>query len=218
MMNLTHTIYLGILTISVLVAIINLKKGLSSPIKIIALLVMYTGLVEWSVFYKREFLPDKTNAQIYNCFMLVQYLAFAYYFQQIVQLPWVRKTIQGFLYLYPVFWFFLVFFVFKPNEWNSYIYMIGGVFTILWAVAYCYELLSADEPVLLRYCSEFWVAIGLLFFYVCGVPYMGMFNFLTQYQNDLAKLLKIPLQISNIVMYSLFTYAFICQLTATKRS
>ncbi|PRD48575.1 hypothetical protein [Sphingobacterium haloxyli] len=217
-MNITYYIYLGVLTLAVLTAIVSLKRGLHSSIAVIALVVLYTGLVEWSVFYKMEFMPDKTNVQMYNFFHLVQYLAFAYYFQQIIQSCKVRKVIQVFLYLYPVFWYLLVFFVFEFNEWNSYVFVVGGVCTILWAVIYCYELLAADEPVILRYNSEFWIAIGLVFFYVCSVPYMGMFNFLANLHVDLAYILKIPLQISNIVMYSLFTYAFICQLTIIKKS
>ncbi|TYR34743.1 hypothetical protein FXV77_14835 [Sphingobacterium phlebotomi] len=203
---------------AILTAIVTLKRGMTSPTRIIALVVLYTGLVEWSVFYKREFLPDKANAQIYNCFMLGQYLALAYYFRQIVQSSRVRKGIQVFMYLYPVFWYVFVFFIFKLNEWNSYVFIIGGVCTILWAVIYCYELLVADEPVMLRYNEKFWIAIGLIFFYVCSVPYMGMYRFLTAYYTNLATLLHVPLQISNIVMYYLFTYAFICQLTITKRS
>lgn len=199
-------------------AIVNLKRGLSSPTKIVAFLVVYTVLVEWSVFYKAEFCSDKTNVQIYNVFNLVYYLTFAYYFKQIIQLRVVQKIIQGFLYVYPILWYALVFFVFKLDEWNSYVFIVGGVFIIFFAIVYCYELLSAEEPIMLRNCSEFWIAIGLIFFYVCSVPYMGMYRFLTAHYTNLATLLHVPLQISNIVMYSLFTYAFICQLTITKRS
>lgn len=217
-MNISYYIYLGILTMAALTAIVSLKRGLSFPIRIIALVVLYTGMVEWSVFFKAEFMLDKTNVQMYNFFHLVQYLAFAYYFQHIIHSSNIIKVIQVFLYLYPVFWYTMVFFVFNLNEWNSYVFMVGGVFTILWAVVYCYQLLAADEPVMLRYNGEFWIAIGLIFFYVCSVPYMGMYRFLTAYYINLATLLHVPLQISNIVMYSLFTYAFICQLTITKKS
>lgn len=217
-MDITYYIYLGVLTMAALTAIVSLKKGISFPIQIIALLVLYTGFVEWSVFYKAEFCSDKTNVQIYNVFNLVYYLTFAYYFKQIIQLRVVQKIIQGFLYLYPIFWYALVFFVFKLNEWNSYVYILGGMFMLFFAIVYCYELLSAEEPIMLRNCSEFWIAIGLIFFYVCGVPYMGMYRFLTEYHLNLATLLWIPLQISNIVMYSLFSYAFICQLTNIRKS
>jgi|SRR5690606_18318377 len=217
-MDIIYQIYLGVLTIVALTTIVSLKQKFSYPVKIIVILVLYTCLVEWSVFLKFKFFSDKTSANIYNCFMLAQYLGFAYYFQQIIRFSWIRKAIQFFLYLYPVFWYLLVFFVFKPSEWNSYVYMVGGMFTILWAASYCYQLLNTDDPVALQFCSEFWIAIGLIFFYMCSVPYMGMFNFLIEVHNDLAALLRIPLQISNIVMYTLFSYAFICQLTATKRS
>ncbi|MBD1421944.1 hypothetical protein [Sphingobacterium chuzhouense] len=217
-MNTTYYIYLGVLTIAALTAIVNLKRGHSLPVQVIALVVLYTGLVEWSVFYKTEFSSETTSVHIYNFFHLVQYLAFAYYFRQLVKSRVFRKIMQIFLYFYPVCWYFLIFFVFQFDEWNSYVFISGGVCTILWAVVYCYQLLAADEPVMLRFNGNFWIAIGLIFFYVCSVPYMGMYRFLTEYHLNLATLLWIPLQISNIVMYSLFTYAFICQLTITKRS
>ncbi len=217
-MQIVYYIYLGILTMAGLTAIVTIRRGLSSPTKIIAVLVFYTTFVEWSAFYKIDFLQDKNNVQMYNFFMLVQYLAFAYYFQQMIKSISVHKVIYVFQYFFPIFWYILVFFVFKIDEWNSYSYIVGGVFTIFWAIAYCYELFTANEPLILSRNSEFWIAIGLLFFYVCSVPYMGMYRFLTEYHPYLATLLWIPLQVLNIFMYSLFTYAFICQLTATKRS
>jgi|SRR5690606_23767465 len=217
-MDITYYIYLGVLTMAALTAIGNLKRGHSSPIKIVALLVVYTVLVEWSVFYKIKFMQDKTNVQVYNFLSLVSSLALAYYFWLIIQSHKIRKVIQVFMYLYPIWWYILVFFVFKLNEWSSYVFVSEGMFIFFFAVVYCYELLAVEEPTMLRYNSKFWITIGLIFFYVCTLPYMGMYRFLTEYHVNLATLLWIPLQISNIVMYSLFTYAFICQLTITKRS
>src|SRR5690606_41503501 len=99
-MDITHIIYLSVLTMAALTAIVSLKKKISFPVQIIALLVLYTGVVEWSVVYKIEFMPDKTNVQMYNFFNLVQSLAFAYYFCRIIRFLFVQVLFCCFFFVF----------------------------------------------------------------------------------------------------------------------
>jgi hypothetical protein len=216
-MELKHITYMA-LGLSGVAGLFAFKHNGPYHIKVFAVLMAYTCLVELSIFFLKDFLPKGNNLPIYNCFMLVSFMGYAYFFRQIIESKTICRLIEVFLYLYPVFWFYVVFFIFQIDEWNSYVYLSGGAFTVLWAIAYCFGLFTSEEPVRIRYCGGFWIAVGLIFFYSCGLPYMGMFNFLTKNNNELANLLKIPLQISNIVMYLLFSYAFICQPTNTKKS
>lgn len=209
---------MGVLTIAALTAIVYLIWGKPSPVKIMALIVLYTGFVEWTVFYKLMFFADKTNVHIYGFFNLAEPLSIAYYFRQLIQSVRVQKIIRLFMYLYPVVWYIFVFFVFEYKEWNSYVYIVGGLFTLLWAVVYCYELLTVDNPVQLRQHSEFWIAIGLIFFQVCSLPYLGMFRYITEHFVNVAWVLQELHQVINIILFMLYTYAFICQLTITRRS
>lgn len=211
-------IYLAILFIAAVSAFTRIRKGLPFHLSVFALLLLYTFLVEWSAFFKSEFMEERDNLQLYNCFMLVSFMAYAFYFKQIIKSTFIRNAILVFLYLYPIFWYFVVFFIFKIGEWNSYVYVIGGLFTVFWAIMYCYQLFTSEEIVRFRYCSEFWIAIGLIIFYSCGLPYMGMFNFLTKNHLQIAIYLRQVILISNIVMYSLFSYAFLCQMINTRKS
>lgn len=216
-MELIYISYIALL-LSGVAGLVAIKRNGPFHLRIFAVLLAYTCLVELSLLFLKGFLPKGNNLPVYNFFMLVSYMGYAYFFKQIIPSKIVRRLIEAFLYLYPVFWYFVVFFVFKIDEWNSYVYIAGGAFTVLWAVAYCFGLFTSEEPVRFRYSGGFWIAIGLIFFYSCGLPYMGMFNFLTKNNSELASLLKIPLQISNIVMYLLFSYAFLCQTTHIRKS
>jgi len=216
-MELIHISYFTLLLSGVAGLVAIIRNG-PFHLRVLAVLVAYTCVVELSLLFLKGFLEKGNNLPVYNFFMLVTYMGYAYFFRQIIQSKTVRRLIEVFLYLYPVFWFYVVFFIFNIDEWNSYVYISGGAFTILWAIAYCFGLFTSEDPVRFRYSGGFWIAIGLIFFYSCGLPYMGMFNYLTKTNSELANLLKIPLQISNIVMYLLFSYAFLCQTTNTRKS
>src|SRR5690606_29094274 len=130
----------------------------------------------------------------------------------------IKRSIDVFLFLYPVVWYFIVFFLYKIDEWNSLVFVTGASFTIFVSILYCYQSFIAEEIIQFRYYSEFWIAIGLLIFYASATPYMGMFNYLTRTHHELALVLKTLLRISNIIMYSLFTYAYVCQMTNIRKS
>lgn len=86
------------------------------------------------------------------------------------------------------------------------------------ALIYCYEKLTSEETTSLFSEGEFWIAIGLIVYYTCVVPYMGMFHYLTENYEQLAVKLKKLNLITNIIMYCLFAYAFICTTIKTKKS
>lgn len=216
-MQLIYISYFALL-LSGVAGLVAIKRNAAFHLRVVAVLVVYTCLVELSLLFLKDLLTQGNNLPVYNFIMLVLYMGYAYFFKLIIQSKTIHRLIEGFLYLFPVFWYFVVFFIFKIDEWNSYVYIFGGAFTILWAITYCFELFTSEEPVRFRYSGGFWIAIGLIFFYSCGLPYMGLFNFLTKNNEELANLLKLPLQISNIVMYLLFSYAFLCHTIHTRKS
>ncbi len=219
MLHILHQVYVGILALAVPLVFINLRRRMPLPLLFFAILLLYTAMVEISIFVRAQVVGHvSNNVQLYNTFMLVEFLAYAYFFLLLVQSRPARQAIKAFLYAYPVFWYFVVFFVYEPNEWNSHVYTVGALFTVLWAVIFCYETFTSADVVSYRRYSEFWIAVGLIFFYTCGLPYMGMFNYLTRHHMDVALILRHVLLVANIIMYSLFCYAYVCQLINTRKS
>lgn len=193
-------------------------SDLSPHLKLFGRLLAFTALVEGGVFLGYTLQMLDNSLQVYNIAHLIYFMTYAIYFTWLIRLRAIRRLLRGFLYLYPIFWLVVVFFIFKWDEWNSYVFVVGALFTIIWSLAYCYELFVSEETFVFTCHSEFWIALGLLSFYLCNLPYMGMFNFLSKNYANMLHVLQHLLLVFNILMYSLFSYAFICQLTNTKRS
>jgi hypothetical protein len=214
-MNILVHVYPFVLLLAAVTGVVTVASGKAEGlhVKLLAYIVAFDCIAEVSVHYWLVRILHRPNLQAYNFIMLVEMMAYALFFLQIIQLPAVRKWIIGFLCIFPVFWFFMVYFVFEPQQWNSYVILAGSVFTVFWSLTYLYELVTAaDAGIPLRRCFEFWAAVGLLFFYACSVPFMGIYNFLLTHSPNLAHDIGWISFSLNIVLYSFFAYAFLCKL------
>jgi len=211
-------LYLVSLAISSLAGIC-LRLKLTKQLKVVALLCIYTLLFELSVFFFKQEVGYKGNTlPQYNFFILLEFMFYTYFFKQIIKNVYVLKGINLFLLMFPVLWYIFSFYCFNILQWSSYAFVFGGTFMIFFALIYCYEKLTSEETTSLFNEGEFWIAIGLIVYYTCVVPYMGMFHYLTENYEQLAVKLKKLNLITNILMYCLFAYAFICRTIKTEKS
>lgn len=211
-------LYLTSLVICSIAGLAMMLK-LTKQLKVVALLCVYTFLLELSVFlFKQEVGYEGNTLPQYNFFILVEFMFYAYFFKQIVRNIYLLKVINLFLLMFPVLWYIFSFYSFNILQWSSYAFVFGGTFIIFFALIYCYEKLTSDETTSLFNEGEFWIAIGLIVYYTCVVPYMGMFHYLTENYEKLAVKLKSLNLITNIIMYLLFAYAFLCKTIKTKKS
>jgi len=153
----------------------------------------------------------KTNLPAYNIIMLGEFLGYAYLFYLITRLQWLKKLAIALMAIFPIFWVIVVFALFGFSNWNSYVYVGGSIFIMLFAIVYYYELITNADIKRLSNNSEFWIATGLLIFYAGNLPFLGMYNFLIAHYRDLANNLTTVLKVLNIIMYSLFAYAYLCR-------
>jgi hypothetical protein len=211
-----YIISLAIGSIAGLSRILKLTKQL----KIVALLCVYTFLLEFSIIFFKQMISYNGNVlPQYNFFVFIEFMFYGYFFKQIVNNVYIQKTINVFLFMFPLLWYVFNFYCFNILQWNSYSFVLGGTFIIFFALIYCYELLTGlDETKSLVKEGEFWVAIGLILFYTCEVPYMGMYRYLSANYVQLAVKLKNLNLVTNIIMYLLFAYAFLCRTIKTKKS
>ena len=160
----------------------------------------------------------KNNMIVYNIFVLIQFMAYAFYFFKVIQLLWFKKICIVFLLLFPLLWIISVWYVFGIYNWNSYIHVAGSAFTIIACAVFFYQLYTGDELVSLSKNTEFWIAAALFIFYTCNLPYTGMLNYLINNALNVAEDLAYVLRLLNIVMYSIIIYAFVCRQINTTKS
>jgi len=159
----------------------------------------------------------KFNFPVYNIFMLIEYPLLAFYFSQIISSDTFKKIIISFIFFYPVLWCITFFSILKKHEFNSYGVMGGDLFIVIICARYLYELFTSTKLILFKKHAEFWIAIGLMFYSCCELPITGILNFLEQ-DWQMVRQLSIVLQILNIIMYSIFIYAFLCPIKTIPKS
>ena len=207
--------YLAFVGIAFLSSLNAFRLDFPLHLKVFSVLLGLDFLVEFSATVVVNLFHIRTNVPLYNCFMLVETMTYAWFFRTILTSRLLKGFIGGYLILFPIFWVIIVFFVFGISSWNSYVYIVESLFTVCLAAAFYYQLFTAPTLIRLTTSPEFWIATGLIIFYTCNLPYLGMLNFITKDYLSLAKSLLMLLQILNIIMYSLFTLAFLCTKTIT---
>lgn len=207
-------IVVAVIGLSFLFSLISFRLNFPLHLKVFALFLGLTFIVEFRATWLME--HHRSNVPLYNIFMLVESCFYAWFFRRIIQSTPVRKIINCFLLAFPLFWALVVFWAFGIHKWNSYVAVAESFFIICFSVSYYYQLFTQADLVRLDSNPEFWIATGLIIFYACNLPYMGMLNFLVKNYLLLARQLLAVLAILNIVMYSIFIYAFICRITTKK--
>jgi hypothetical protein len=94
-------------------------------------------------------------------------------------------------------------------------YAIGCLIIVIYAIYYFYELFKSASSVNLKREPAFWIITSLLFFYTCSFPIFGFANFLSGF-SVIAQNISAVLVILNVILYSLFTVAFLCRIRIQK--
>ncbi len=202
------TIYISFIAIAFGCSLIGFKLH-PLHLKLLCLIIGFDLVSELTGLYFYSLI--KTNLPVYNIVLLGEFVGYAYFFNIITKNQWLKKLTLIFMIIFPLFWIIAVFILFGFLNWNSYVYIVGSLFIIFFATAYYYELIKGKEIQNLRSSSEFWIATGLIIFFAANLPFLGMYNFLIVNYKDLANSFGSVLRILNIVMYSLFAYAYLCR-------
>lgn len=206
-------IYLGTVGAAFFVSLRSFRFDYPSHLKMFSVLIGLSFFVEFTVTVIFPFLKINSNyrSAMYTSFSLVEFELYAYFFYKIISIRWVKKAIKVYIFLFPVFWAITVFKGYGFLIWDSAEIAMGGFFTVCFCLVYIYYLSLSEQLIALSKHAEFWIVIGLILFYSCEIPYLGMLNFLNKNYPDLSlKALYASMSIDSI-MYGLFIYAYLCR-------
>jgi hypothetical protein len=216
-MSVLTYIYLLSILAAFLSSVIASGRGLSRELRMFSWLLGLTLAVEITAAMLAH-VVRRSNNWVYNSFTLVEFWVYGYFFSMILAGRWAKRIVLGFLIVFPIFWGVTVLYLFGFKHWNSYVIIVGSFFTVLFCLLYYYQLATAPDRPDLRRLSEFWIATGMLIFYMAALPYFGLLNFLIQYHLEAARDLLIVLQCLDTLMYILITYGYLCRTLNIKKS
>lgn len=146
---------------------------------------------------------------------------YGYFYYLIIRIKILRRIIFLFLVFFPIFWLATVIFRFGLHTWNSYVVTLGSFFSVVFAILYYCQLVTAEDIQPLRKLPEFWIATGMLIFYLGALPFLGTLNFFTGYylahRGFLHSLFNV-IKILNTLMYALFSFGFLWRIINTRKS
>jgi hypothetical protein len=210
-------LYLAAVLAAFLSSLITFRLDLPFHLKLFSYLLWLTFPVEVLSAYLIYF-AHKSNVWLYNIFTLPEFWLYGYYYLLMIHQPRLRIILKIFLVIFPIFWGITVFLVFGFNVWNSYVIILGSFFSVVFSLMYYYRLIIDPEIYPLRNLPEFWIASGMLIFYLGALPYFGTLNFLIRSHMHVAVTLSKVLTLLNTCMYTFFSYAYLCRMINIKKS
>jgi hypothetical protein len=206
------------------IAFLCLNKDSSGVWKSMILFLFITCLTELlGIHFRKLFLEDRVHAHqnvwLYNILLVFQACFISFMFHHLLKKYTQSKPIiiSG-LVILSVFYIFGIFThgIFVYNETTNTVMLV--VF-VVYSLYYYYRLLKDDKYVNFTYSAEFWWVAGLLLFYFGSTASDVFFDNLSPYKAASLKTLSSSIfKALNIILYSCWSYSFICRKWLTTTS
>lgn len=207
---MSNYIYTFVLIICVLVGFYH-QNALNKPVRYIFWLVCITLLVESIGLYNLK-VAHKSVEWLYDSFLFVEYALMALYFRDIIVSVPTKKAITVSVPI--LFSWILVSFIFSREMflWTSISFLLVAFLLCIYSCIYLRQMLQVHIEDHLSQNPHFWISTGILFFYAGTFFQSGLHKYLATVDRETAnQLYMIINHMLNIILYSLFTYGFICK-------
>ncbi len=206
-----HFYFLWAELLSFLMSLLFLRMICGSKLILFVPFLFLTNIVEWGSRYG-YFTFHHSNNWVLNIFSNVEFLFYSFLFYTYTSNPVFKRRIWYIFGAYVLLSAVNIFFIQGPERFHSYTFLLGSLMIIYFCCNFYFELMRMDRYVnLLRY-PLFWIVSGLLFFY-CGMFCYFIFyeTYAYRYFIEYYVLFNVLTNIFNILLYSCFSVAFICQ-------
>lgn len=153
--------------------------------------------------------------RMYNYFTSFEFEFYLFLVREIIRRRIFKTIIFGVMALFAGAALYNINFV-QVDTFATFSYAIGCLLIVAASIYYFLELFQFPKAVNLLNEPAFWICSSILFFYCCTFPLMGLFNYLNRVTPVIMQHLNFILTFLNILLYSLFTIAFLCKLNIRK--
>jgi hypothetical protein len=187
------------------------KKKLPEHLFLFPFFLFFTLVVEFIGWWLSE-IPEN-NADLYNFSSLAASTYYMYLMLHMIHSRPAKKTILVMMSVNVVVSLGNIFFVQKLATFHTMTYSIGCLLIVVISMYYFYELFQRPNSIDLKKEPAFWIATGLLFFYICTLPILGALNYLFTFPDVIAGSVEQVISILNVLLYSLFTIGLLCRVS-----
>lgn len=197
--------------LSLLVALYFIKRLRGSYLILFVPFLILTNVQEWGSYFGYLAI-NGTNTLSLNIFNLIEFLFYSYIFYINTNSITIRRRIIFLAGALVIIILFNYLFIQGAGVFLSYSYLIGSLIMVSYVFMFYYNLFEQDKFIILPKYPLFWISIGVLFFYLGMFVYYAFFELLTvEYFIKNIVLFSLLMNIFNIILYTSFIIAFVCQ-------
>jgi len=156
------------------------------------------------------------TTEIYNVYVFIQFIFYTYLLYHFISKPKIRRFIIISQVVYFVLSLLNILYFQKFSNYNSITYSLGCLEIVTLSILYFLELFRFKKVVNLVREPAFWISAGLLFYFACSFPFIATANLLYKLPEGILLSLQYVLTLINILLYSIFTIAFLCRIKIRK--
>jgi len=205
-MNIPGYLYLELIS---LLASFNLlfRKNTAFYLRLFSPYLLLTLIVEVTSWRMIE--GGGNSSSLIFPFSAFEFVFYLYILYNIIQTPGIKKAALFAVFIYPVLALINIYY-FQTNVFPSLTYSLGCLLVVTLCICYFYELFHLPSSVNLLREPAFWICTALLFFYICSLPLFGMYSLIYRASSIIMKNISVILTVMNVLLYTLFTVAFLC--------
>jgi len=203
-------IYIYFLIFSILAGItVYFRKNAPLHLRLLPVFLLMTIIIEYIGFWMYN--RTGTSTPLFNFYIVFNFTFFLYILREIISDKKFKKIGLYAIIAYALCTLVNIFYGQGLNVWNSMSYSLGCLLIVLFCIYYFLELFRKPKSTHLTKEPAFWIVSGLLFFYCCSFPFLGLNNLLNDAPLVLKNNLRNILAVLNVLLYVLFSIAFLCQ-------
>ena len=187
------------------------SKPIDNYLKLFPPFLFIALVVETSASYMAS--RGKSNAVLYNLYTVFEFCFYLWLLSLIIANNKVKKIVRITILLYAVVADFNILFVQKITTIHTITYSLGCLLIVSFCIYYFLELFILPKAVRLWNNPAFWICFGLLFFYCCSFPLIGLINYWMHISKFLIRNFALIFNILHVFLYTSFMIAFLCTRT-----
>ena len=152
----------------------------------------------------------RSNHFIFNIYILVQFIFYFGIFYKTFQSKNLKLTTLIISLAFVIYYWFNIIFKTGFYIFNSAGNSLGSILTIFCCLLYFVSLFTSEAVVNYFRISMFWIATGLLFFFVGNFIYLSLMGYIVKHNLDSGgNFYRYIMVTLNLLMYGLFSLGFI---------
>ncbi len=191
-------------------------KKLETPVmRLLAVSIMLIALIDTAGTVLAGF--HKGNHFLYNILYAINFLILGLFFSKVLRSLFMKRLAYIFLISFSLFHIINTVFIQGFEKLNTYSYVFGGSFVLVFSIAYIWQLYMSDETKSIWRDPAFWFSVAWLIYFAVSVPYFGMLNFLWEQYPDFTSFYFSVIYFAAAIIYNLLiTTGLLCRRISAK--